>query len=139
MTTISAQVRTCRVSKRCDRCGAWIHQTDDYLRTYGYAQPGDPRYVLRFHIGCGMAFEQEPKVMAALEAHKHCSKHGEKDRIECWNCDGDGFSHHDCGEDCCCCLDPEEKNVLCSECHGAGGWWICRICHPGQDEEDRQG
>ena len=41
---------------------------------------------------------------------------------ECWNCGGEGFSHHDCGEDVCPCLHPED-NVLCDICEGDGGWW----------------
>lgn len=38
---------------------------------------------------------------------------------ECWNCGGEGFSYHDCGEDTCCCLYPE-PNVLCDICWGKG-------------------
>ena len=41
--------------------------------------------------------------------------------VECWNCGGDGYADHDCGEDCCCCADPE-PNVVCHVCHGKGGW-----------------
>lgn len=48
---------------------------------------------------------------------------------DCWNCGGEGFSHHDCGEDCCCCLNPED-NVLCDICEGAGGFKVCAHCHP---------
>jgi hypothetical protein len=33
----------------------------------------------------------------------------------------DGYSGHDCGEDTCCCLEPEE-NMVCDTCNGAGGW-----------------
>ena len=44
--------------------------------------------------------------------------------LRCGNCDEDGFSHHDCGEDCCCCRYPE-NNVRCDWCKGAGGWWNC--------------
>jgi len=43
---------------------------------------------------------------------------------DCWNCGGEGYSHHNCGEDCCCCLYPED-NVLCDICNGEGGYWIC--------------
>lgn len=43
--------------------------------------------------------------------------------MECHNCE-DGYSGHDCGEDCCCCADPED-NVVCNVCHGKGGWWAC--------------
>ena len=38
---------------------------------------------------------------------------------ECWNCGGEGFSSHDCGEDTCCCADPE-PNVRCHVCNGEG-------------------
>lgn len=41
---------------------------------------------------------------------------------DCWNCGGSGYSHHDCGEDCCACLDPE-PNVPCDVCGGKGGWF----------------
>lgn len=43
--------------------------------------------------------------------------------VRCGNC-VDGFSHHDCGEDTCCCADPED-NVWCDWCGGAGGSWHC--------------
>ena len=46
--------------------------------------------------------------------------------VECENCD-DGYSHHDCGEDTCCCLDPY-PNVPCDICNGEGGWHICLNC-----------
>ncbi len=51
---------------------------------------------------------------------------------ECYNCDEDGFTDHDCGEDCCCCLDPE-PNVRCDICKGKTGWWQCQHCHPWED------
>lgn len=50
---------------------------------------------------------------------------------DCYNCE-DGFSYHDCGEDCCCCLHPE-PNVQCDICDGKGGWWQCRMCYDGED------
>lgn len=43
---------------------------------------------------------------------------------ECSNCGGDGLVGHDCGEDTCCCMDPEE-NVVCDICDGEGGWQLC--------------
>jgi hypothetical protein len=45
---------------------------------------------------------------------------------DCYNCE-DGFSDHDCGEDCCCCLHPE-PNVTCDICEGEGGWMACPLC-----------
>jgi hypothetical protein len=42
---------------------------------------------------------------------------------ECAHCD-DGFVGHDCGEDCCCCADPE-PNIVCDVCGGKCGWYTC--------------
>lgn len=50
---------------------------------------------------------------------------------DCWNCD-EGLSGHDCGEDCCCCLDPED-NVRCDICAGKGGFFVCERCYPEDD------
>jgi hypothetical protein len=49
--------------------------------------------------------------------------------ITCWSCGGEG-DYHDCGEDCCCCAEPEfDERVDCQECHGRGGW-RCGVCDP---------
>jgi hypothetical protein len=48
---------------------------------------------------------------------------GEAEWLRCANCD-DGLSYHDCGEDCCCCVEPE-PNVRCDWCSGTGGSWHC--------------
>lgn len=53
---------------------------------------------------------------------------------KCWNCGGDGVSGHDCGEDCCCCLDPED-NEPCDVCEGEGGWKACIGCCSSGDED----
>lgn len=56
---------------------------------------------------------------------KACKICGEAlERVECWNCNGEGWGEefHDCGEDCCC-LDPEDGP--CPECGGAGGYYEC--------------
>jgi hypothetical protein len=37
----------------------------------------------------------------------------------CWQCMGAG-GWHDCGEDCCMCLDPDELTEICEECDGTG-------------------
>ena len=42
---------------------------------------------------------------------------------ECGNCE-DGYSSHDCGEDCCCCEDPID-NVPCDMCCGRGYFLVC--------------
>jgi hypothetical protein len=52
----------------------------------------------------------------------HCDS--PMDWEECGLCDDEGFVGHDCGEDVCCCLDPE-PNERCGQCGGKGGWWLC--------------
>ena len=47
--------------------------------------------------------------------------------VECENCDEYGYSHHDCGEDTCCCLD-QSNNVVCDWCEGKHGWYVCNQC-----------
>ena len=38
----------------------------------------------------------------------------------CWSCHGEGWIH-DCGEDTCCCANPEEDDIYpCEECGGSG-------------------
>jgi hypothetical protein len=60
---------------------------------------------------------------------------GDKEWNECEACGGEGIDGHDCGEDSCCCADPEE-NVTCSTCFGQGGWWACGFYPPyGPDRE----
>lgn len=67
-------------------------------------------------------------VTVANDAHcKNCGD--QKQWIDCYNCGGEGYSHHDCGEDCCCCLEPED-NVVCDICRGEGGYRLCPSCHP---------
>jgi hypothetical protein len=66
------------------------------------------------------------------ESQHACKKcHNEMFWRECYNCE-DGYSDHDCGEDCCCCLDPE-PNVRCDICRGKGGWFQCSLCYPWED------
>ncbi len=43
---------------------------------------------------------------------------------DCEACGGEGFTGHDCGEDSCCCIDPE-PNVTCSHCDGRGAFATC--------------
>lgn len=37
---------------------------------------------------------------------------------DCWKCGGDGYIPHDCFEDTCCCLDPDDD--ICDICNGEG-------------------
>jgi hypothetical protein len=48
----------------------------------------------------------------------------ELDWVPCWHCHGEG-GFHDCGEDCCCCLDKEEITEDCGECDGRGRLPVC--------------
>lgn len=58
------------------------------------------------------------------EEHCQCARCGSSVTFEdCYNC-SDGFTGHDCGEDCCCCAYPED-NVPCDICGGHGGWAQC--------------
>lgn len=53
---------------------------------------------------------------------------------ECETCGGEGVCGHDCGEDVCCCLYPED-NIPCDICDGVGGYYLCpcRYKHPGKE------
>ena len=55
------------------------------------------------------------------------------ERVDCWQCQGEG-GYHDCGEDTCCCLDKEEVTVDCPECGGEGDYWECSAL-PHTDEQ----
>lgn len=38
----------------------------------------------------------------------------------CFSCHGEGWCH-DCGEDTCCCANPDEDDLVpCDECGGEG-------------------
>lgn len=65
------------------------------------------------------------------EVKADCEIHGEKEWVDCWNCE-DGYSHHDCGDDCCVCAELED-NVRCDICEGKGGWLRCFGCHPEEE------
>jgi hypothetical protein len=66
------------------------------------------------------------EALLALDGRKLCPrcKCCEMDWVQCESCGGDGVSGHDCGEDCCCCLNPED-NIVCDICDGKGGWEAC--------------
>lgn len=58
---------------------------------------------------------------ACLGCAAECISEEYEEWEPCDWCGGDGTSGHDCGEDTCCCLEPEE-NVTCHICDGKGGW-----------------
>ena len=51
----------------------------------------------------------------------HCC---ELEPEDCDACGGEGLSGHDCGEDTCCCAEPEE-NEECDYCNGRGVFFVC--------------
>lgn len=65
--------------------------------------------------------KDEPDYEDEICPHCKCCS---QDWVDCTNCAGDGVSGHDCGEDCCCCMDPED-NIPCDICEGKGGWYQC--------------
>jgi hypothetical protein len=89
-----------------------------------------------------------PRVIGGIEwfptdrgEEPQCARCGSSvEWLDCTACD-EGYSHHDCGEDSCCCSDPYD-NVICGQCGGEGGSWHCisgvRWCedHPMSGRED---
>lgn len=69
-----------------------------------------------------------------VTASSDCALHGERQWCECWKCGGMGVDGHDCGEDCCVCLEPED-NMRCDICNGEGGWMRCYTCAPETEDE----
>lgn len=66
--------------------------------------------------------------MSDVQHAEWCDGNG---RIDCWDCGGEG-GFHDCGEDSCCCLDPE-LNEECATCEG-NGVIRCAACKAADDE-----
>lgn len=59
------------------------------------------------------------------DGERSCGRCGSSaEWLRCWKCGGEGLDGHDCGDDCCACLHPEE-NVVCDMCRGVGGSWHC--------------
>lgn len=71
----------------------------------------------------------ETKTIECVEGFEEvCAKcGGDVEWTDCWNCGGNGIDGHECGEDTCCCLDPED-NVRCNTCEGKGSWATCPGC-----------
>lgn len=57
---------------------------------------------------------------------------------DCEACGGEGLDGHDCGEDCCCCADPEE-NVVCAYCGGKGSFPHCASSREWCEAHPRRG
>lgn len=67
---------------------------------------------------------------------EHCRVCGSALELEsCWQCLGAG-GFHNCGEDTCACLDPDELNEICEECDGEGAYLSCPAAetHPREKE-----
>lgn len=58
-------------------------------------------------------------------------------RQPCWQCHGKG-GFHDCGEDCCVCLDKESITEDCDECDGEGWYSICSLIADGGTHKARE-
>jgi hypothetical protein len=66
-----------------------------------------------------------PEMYASgLEIDCQCARCGSSVETEYCNECEEGYSDHDCGEDCCCCLEPE-LNVTCQYCRGRGVYHVC--------------
>ena len=63
--------------------------------------------------------------MTTLRDHIQAN-YGPADEVwfDCSECGGEGFVEGECtcGDDCCCCLEPDEPT--CGHCSGRGGWWV---------------
>ncbi len=69
------------------------------------------------------------------EPEEICAKcEGDLDWEDCPNCE-EGYSHHDCGEDCCACRNPQ-PNVICTTCDGKGGRFRCYSCESEQNKPE---
>jgi hypothetical protein len=68
---------------------------------------------------------------------RFCSACGARQEWErCYQCGGEGLDGHDCGEDVCCCLEPED-NEACDVCRGEGGWYVCPNAPHGEAPDAR--
>jgi len=92
-----------------------------------------------------IAAEPPPEMYATgLEIDCQCARCGSSIATEsCEYCE-DGYSGHDCGEDTCCCLYPED-NIRCQHCNGkavlhqclSSSAWCERNPLPGREEIER--
>lgn len=70
--------------------------------------------------------DESIRALSEATGHEICPRCGccSFDWERCDTCGGEGLDGHDCGEDTCCCLCPEE-NQTCDVCYGKGGWHKC--------------
>lgn len=54
-------------------------------------------------------------------------------RVDCYNCGGEGVIDGDCtcGEDCCCCAEPEPP--VCGHCRGVGSYVVKQLTDDNYD------
>ena len=68
-----------------------------------------------------------------MKGENDCPKCGsEMEWLECNQCEGNGYSGHDCGEDTCVCRNPQD-NLLCESCQAEGGQYGCYACGYGME------
>lgn len=74
-------------------------------------------------------FPNRESLRAFLKANDKelCEQCGCCERVSepCDQCGGDGVYGHDCGEDTCCCADPDEATEECDLCGGRGYFMRC--------------
>lgn len=59
-----------------------------------------------------------------------CARCGSSvEHLRCYNCGGEGYDGHECGEDCCQCLYPED-NRECDICNGYGSLGLHCVSTP---------
>ena len=122
-------------------CGRSAHIEAGYMKGKGkplyiLLDGEKPRAELTYSIANGI-FENVPGLLselAELEMRDICERCGcDVFFEECYDCGGEGYSHHDCGEDTCACLEPE-PNVVCELCEGEGYLSQCQ-CNSAEREE----
>lgn len=114
------KLRKCHSLHHCEICDEDITHGEQYH---------DGGYGKRAHKDC---VDPPPMIHVITNGpppddrdwNNQCARCGSSMHWErCDNCE-DGYDGHDCGEDCCCCLYPEE-NVRCDTCLGECGWHVC--------------
>ena len=121
-------------------CGRSAHIEAGYMKGKGkllyiLLDGEKTRAELTYSIANGI-FDDVRGLLAELEEQEGrvCPTCGQEPSYElCWNCGGEGYSGHECGEDTCACLEPE-PNVICETCEGEGTLKSCLCSSAGREE-----
>ena len=71
--------------------------------------------------GCVHPYSLSLDTAATNHGREIVSEEEYEDWVQCWQCGGEGVTHHECLDDTCVCLEPL-PNVSCDVCRGDGGW-----------------